>query len=47
MMTGFRIALIASAALTAKYKWDPLTFYGGWIYARLMNPSDGRTILRH
>jgi predicted porin len=26
--------------LTAKYKWDPFTFYGGWIYARLMNPSD-------
>ena len=28
------------AELTAKYKWDPLTFYGGWIYARQMNPSD-------
>jgi hypothetical protein len=27
--------------LVAKYKWDPLTFYGGWIYARQMNPSDG------
>jgi predicted porin len=26
--------------LVAKYKWDPFTFYGGWIYARLMNPSD-------
>jgi len=26
--------------LTAKYKWDPFTVYGGWIYARLMNPSD-------
>jgi predicted porin len=26
--------------LGAKYKWDPFTFYGGWIYARLMNPSD-------
>ena len=26
--------------LTAKYKWDPLTFYAGWIYARQMNPSD-------
>src|SRR5260370_38418032 len=24
----------------AKYKWDKLTFYGGYIYARLMNPSD-------
>ena len=29
------------AELTAKYKWDPLTIYGGWIYARQMNPSDG------
>jgi predicted porin len=26
--------------LAAKYKWDPFTFYGGWIYARQMNPSD-------
>jgi hypothetical protein len=26
--------------LVAKYKWGPFTFYGGWIYARLMNPSD-------
>jgi hypothetical protein len=26
--------------LTARYKWDPFTFYGGWIYARQMNPSD-------
>ncbi len=26
--------------LTAKYKWDNFTFYGGYIYARLMNPSD-------
>src|ERR1700693_3566298 len=26
--------------LVAKYKWDPVTFYGGWIYARQMNPSD-------
>ncbi|HZZ21967.1 MAG TPA: porin [Roseiarcus sp.] len=26
--------------LVAKYKWDPFTFYGGWIYARQMNPSD-------
>jgi predicted porin len=26
--------------LTARYKWDPLTFYAGWIYARQMNPSD-------
>jgi predicted porin len=26
--------------LVARYKWDPLTFYGGWIYARQMNPSD-------
>ena len=28
------------AELVARYKWDPFTFYGGWIYARLMNPSD-------
>ena len=28
------------AELTVKYKWDPLTIYGGWIYARQMNPSD-------
>jgi len=28
------------AELTAKYKWDPFTIYGGWIYARQMNPSD-------
>ena len=26
--------------LVARYKWDLLTFYGGWIYARQMNPSD-------
>jgi predicted porin len=26
--------------LTAKYKWDPFTIYGGYIYARQMNPSD-------
>ena len=26
--------------IVARYKWDPLTFYGGWIYARQMNPSD-------
>ena len=26
--------------VVAKYKWDPFTFYGGWIYARQMNPSD-------
>jgi predicted porin len=26
--------------LVARYKWDPFTFYGGWIYARLMDPSD-------
>jgi predicted porin len=24
----------------AKYKWDPFTVYGGYIYARVMNPSD-------
>jgi predicted porin len=28
------------AELVARYKWDPFTFYGGWIYARQMNPSD-------
>jgi predicted porin len=28
------------AELTARYKWDPFTFYGGWIYARQMNPSN-------
>jgi predicted porin len=26
--------------LVTKYKWDPFTFYDGWIYARQMNPSD-------
>jgi hypothetical protein len=26
--------------IVAKYKWDPFTLYGGWIYARQMNPSD-------
>ena len=26
--------------VVAKYKWDAFTFYGGWIYARQMNPSD-------
>jgi hypothetical protein len=26
--------------LVVKYKRDPFTFYGGWIYARQMNPSD-------
>jgi hypothetical protein len=26
--------------IVAKYKWDPFTFYGGWICARQMNPSD-------
>jgi predicted porin len=26
--------------LVVKYKWDPFTFYAGWIYARQMNPSD-------
>ena len=26
--------------LVARYKWDPFTLYGGWIYARQMNPSD-------
>ena len=26
--------------LLAKYKWDKVTFYGGYLYARLMNPSD-------
>ena len=27
--------------LMASYKWDRFKFYGGYIYARLMNPSDG------
>ena len=26
--------------LVAKYRWNSLTFYGGWLYARLSNPSD-------
>ncbi len=26
--------------LLTKYKWNTVTFYGGYIYARLMNPSD-------
>ena len=26
--------------LLGKYKHDPFTLYGGYIYARLMNPSD-------
>ena len=26
--------------LVAKYRWDPFTLYGGYLYARLMNPSD-------
>jgi predicted porin len=26
--------------LTAKYKWNALTLYGGYLYARLSNPSD-------
>jgi predicted porin len=28
------------AELAAKYKWDRMTLYGGYIYARVMNPSD-------
>ena len=28
------------AMLVAKYKWDRFTFYGGYLYARLSNPSD-------
>jgi predicted porin len=28
------------AELAARYKWDPFTFYCGWIYARQMKPSD-------
>jgi predicted porin len=27
-------------ALLAKYKWNQWGFYGGYLYARLMNPSD-------
>ena len=30
----------AAVELMAKYKWDKLTLYGGYIYARLGNPSD-------
>ena len=26
--------------LLSKYRWDKVTFYGGYIYARLSNPSD-------
>ena len=28
------------AELTAKYKWNTVTFYGGYIYARLSDPSN-------
>jgi predicted porin len=28
------------AQLVAKYKWNSVTFYGGYMYARLSNPSD-------
>jgi predicted porin len=30
----------AGLELTARYTWGPFRFYGGYIYARLMNPSD-------
>ena len=30
----------AGVELMARYKWGPFRFYGGYIYARLMNPSD-------
>ena len=30
----------AGVELMARYTWGPLRFYGGYIYARLMNPSD-------
>ena len=30
----------AGLELTARYTWGPFRFYGGCIYARLMNPSD-------
>ncbi len=26
--------------LVAKYKWNTITFYGGYLYAKLQNPSD-------
>ena len=28
------------AEFTAKYKWNAVTFYGGYLYARLSNPTD-------
>ena len=30
----------AGVELMARYTWGPVRFYGGYIYARLMNPSD-------
>ena len=30
----------AGVELMARYNWGPFRFYGGYIYARLMNPSD-------
>jgi predicted porin len=30
----------AGAELMARYTWGPVRFYAGYIYARLMNPSD-------
>jgi predicted porin len=30
----------AGLELMARYAWGPFRFYGGYIYARLMNPSD-------
>ncbi len=30
----------AGVELMARYTWGPFRFYGGYIYARLMNPSD-------
>ena len=30
----------AGIELAARYTWGPVRFYGGYIYARIMNPSD-------
>ena len=30
----------AGVELAARYTWGPVRFYGGYIYARIMNPSD-------
>ena len=30
----------AGVELAARYAWGPVRFYGGYLYARIMNPSD-------